>query len=80
MGSASEFEYPLRLAKDREILDLADYQALNDRATEVKRMLTAADSKAQNTDRRSLSAAKNFKHFWLFLAGLRTGSYSPAHE
>ncbi|MBL8234600.1 MAG: four helix bundle protein, partial [Bryobacterales bacterium] len=41
MGSASEVEYHLLLAKDLEILNPADYQDLNGRATEVKRMLTA---------------------------------------
>ncbi|MBL8227535.1 MAG: four helix bundle protein [Bryobacterales bacterium] len=41
MGSASEVEYHLLLAKDLKILNPADYQDLNGRATEVKRMLTA---------------------------------------
>ncbi|MBL8233490.1 MAG: four helix bundle protein, partial [Bryobacterales bacterium] len=69
MGSASEVEYHLLLAKDLEILNTADCQDLNGRATEVKRMLTALIQKL-NTDRWSLSAAKSFKYFSLSLAAL----------
>jgi four helix bundle protein len=41
MGSASETEYHLLLARDLKLLNSQDYEALNQRATELKRMLTA---------------------------------------
>jgi four helix bundle protein len=41
MGSASETEYHLLLATDLKLLNSQDYEALNQRATELKRMLTA---------------------------------------
>jgi four helix bundle protein len=41
MGSASELEYHLLLAKDLKLIKSTDYQELDLRATEVKRMLTA---------------------------------------
>src|SRR5207248_11079605 len=41
MGSASELEYHLLLAKDLKLIKSADYQELDQRATELKRMLTA---------------------------------------
>ena len=41
MGSASELEYHLLLAKDLKLIKSTDYQELDQRATEVKRMLTA---------------------------------------
>src|SRR3974390_3082462 len=41
MGSASELEYHLLLAKDLKLVKPADYQELDQRATELKRMLTA---------------------------------------
>jgi four helix bundle protein len=41
MGSASELEYHLLLAKDLKLIKIADYQDLDQRATELKRMLTA---------------------------------------
>jgi four helix bundle protein len=40
MGSASELEYHLLLAKDLTLLTTADHTALTDQTTEVKRMLT----------------------------------------
>jgi four helix bundle protein len=40
MGSASELEYHLLLAKDLNLLTAADHTTLTDQATEVKRMLT----------------------------------------
>ena len=40
MGSASELEYHLLLAKDLKLIKPADYEKLAPRATEVKRMLT----------------------------------------
>jgi len=40
MGSASELEYHLLLAKDLQLLTTADHTALTDQTTEVKRMLT----------------------------------------
>jgi four helix bundle protein len=40
MGSASELEYHLLLAKDLKLLTDADHTALTDQTAEVKRMLT----------------------------------------
>ncbi|MBV9400234.1 MAG: four helix bundle protein [Bryobacterales bacterium] len=40
LGSASETEYHLILARDLKILGAEDYQALADQTSEVKRMLT----------------------------------------
>ena len=40
MGSASELEYHLLLAKDLNLVTAADHTALTDQTTEVKRMLT----------------------------------------
>ncbi len=50
MGSASEVEYHLLLAKDLKLLTPADYDTLAPRATELKRMLTALIQKL-NADR-----------------------------
>jgi four helix bundle protein len=41
MGSASELEYHLLLAKDLELINAKDHEDLALRATELKRMLTA---------------------------------------
>ena len=41
MGSASEMEYHLLLARDLKLINSKDYEAMNQRATELKRMLTA---------------------------------------
>ena len=41
MGSASELEYHLLLAKDLKLIKLKDHVELSQRATELKRMLTA---------------------------------------
>ncbi|MCX7841177.1 MAG: four helix bundle protein, partial [Anaerolineae bacterium] len=41
MGSASELEYLLVLARDLEYLSNADYERLMNQVTEVKRMLTS---------------------------------------
>lgn len=41
LGSASELEYQLLLAKDLSYLDEASYQLLDSQAIEVKRMLTS---------------------------------------
>ena len=41
MGSASELEYHLLLAKDLKLIQLKDHTELSQRATELKRMLTA---------------------------------------
>jgi four helix bundle protein len=40
MGSASELEYHLLLARDLQLLNAKDYADLAQRTTEVKRMLT----------------------------------------
>ena len=50
MGSASELEYHLLLAKDLKLIKPADYEELAPRATELKRMLTALIQKL-NADR-----------------------------
>jgi four helix bundle protein len=41
MGSASELEYHLLLARDLELIQSAAHDELSERATELKRMLTA---------------------------------------
>ena len=41
VGSASEVEYHLLLARDLNLLALADYQRLSEEAVEVKRMLAS---------------------------------------
>jgi len=41
MGSASELEYHLLLARDLGYLETARYDPLNDQVTEVKRMLAS---------------------------------------
>ena len=41
MGSASELEYHLLLAKDLKLIKPKDHTELSQRATELKRMLTA---------------------------------------
>ena len=41
VGSASELEYPLLLARDLKWLEITEAQALADQTTEVKRMLAA---------------------------------------
>src|SRR5262249_39798967 len=41
MGSASELEYHLLLARDLGYLEATKYESLNNQVTEVKRMLTA---------------------------------------
>ena len=41
MGSASELEYHLLLARDLGYLETAKYEPLNDQVTEVKRMLAS---------------------------------------
>ena len=40
MGSASELEYHLLLARDLQLINPKDYSDLAQRTTEVKRMLT----------------------------------------
>jgi four helix bundle protein len=41
LGSASELEYHLLLARDLRILSAAAHESLDQRATEVKRMLAS---------------------------------------
>lgn len=50
MGSASELEYHLLLAKDLKLIKHKDHTELSQRATELKRMLTALLQKL-NADR-----------------------------
>ena len=50
MGSASELEYHLLLARDLRLIQPKDYDALDQRAIELKRMLTALLQKL-NADR-----------------------------
>ena len=50
MGSASELEYHLLLARDLKLFKPGDYEELAPRATELKRMLTALLQKL-NADR-----------------------------
>jgi four helix bundle protein len=46
LGSASELEYHLLLARDLEFVQSSEYECLDESATEIKRMLTA-DSEAE---------------------------------
>ena len=55
MGSASELEYHLLLAKDLKLIESKDHVELAALATEVKRMLTALLQKVK-ADRRKLIA------------------------
>jgi four helix bundle protein len=41
MGSASELEYELLLARDLKFVNISDFQQLEEQVTEVKRMLAA---------------------------------------
>jgi len=50
LGSASELEYHLLLARDLKLIQPKDYEQLDGRATELKRMLTALLQKL-NADR-----------------------------
>ena len=50
MGSASELEYHLLLARDLKLLKPGEYEELAPRTTELKRMLTALFQKL-NADR-----------------------------
>ena len=45
MGSASELEYHLLLARDLNLIKPNDHEELSQRATELKRMLTAPHQK-----------------------------------
>jgi four helix bundle protein len=50
IGSASELEYHLLLARDLNLLNISDYERLASDVTEVKRMLTSFIQKL-NADR-----------------------------
>jgi len=41
MGSSSELEYHLLLSRDLGFVNGTDYEGLNNRVVEIKRMLTA---------------------------------------
>ena len=41
MGSASELEYHILLARDLELISNSDYKPTNDEVTQIKRMLTS---------------------------------------
>jgi four helix bundle protein len=56
MGSASELEYHLLLAKDLEYLDVATHQPLHQAATRVKRMLASLINKVDEARERTRSA------------------------
>jgi four helix bundle protein len=55
MGSASELEYHLLLARDLKMIPLVDYEELSPRAIELKRMLTALMQRLR-TNRKKLIA------------------------
>jgi len=71
MGSASELEYHLLLAKDLK-LKPKDHAELSQRAAELKRMLTALLPKLK-ADRcfAESSRPQDFKYIWLYLAILK---------
>jgi len=56
MGSASELEYHLLLARDLALIPVVDYEEPAPRATELKRMLTALIQRLRS-NRRKLTAA-----------------------
>lgn len=47
MGSASELEYHVLLARDLHLLNIAEYEGLTQNITEVKRMLASFIRKLQ---------------------------------
>jgi four helix bundle protein len=49
-GSVRELEYRLLLAHDLELLDLPTYDRLEQRATEVERLLAISIDRLVNTD------------------------------
>ena len=51
LGSASELEYHLLLARDLNHLKMADYERLVDNTIEVKKMLAALIAKIKNARR-----------------------------
>lgn len=51
LGSASELEYHLLLARDLGFLSPAGYRQLNDNAVRVKQMLTRLIRKLKNNDK-----------------------------
>lgn len=71
MGSASELEYHLLLARDLKLIQPADYEKLAPRATELKRMLTGLMQKL-NADR-GKPGVQHFKYFWVGLGRLPPG-------
>jgi four helix bundle protein len=56
MGSASELEYHLLLAKDLEYLDSATHQSLHQCTTRVKRMLALLINKVDEARERARGA------------------------
>ncbi len=50
MGSASEAEYHLLLAKDLGFVAAGDYEGLDSRVTEIKRMLSALSRRLKSAD------------------------------
>jgi four helix bundle protein len=65
MGSASELEYHLLLARDLKLIQPKKYQELAPRANELKRMLTALLHKL-TAECRKLDP-QDFKYPWLVL-------------
>ncbi len=49
MGSASELEYHLLLARDLKLLNARDYEHLSQRTTEIKRMLSTFITKLRQS-------------------------------
>ena len=47
-GSANELEYPLLLAKDLQLLDLADFTDLEAKVLEIQRMLASFAAMAKS--------------------------------
>ena len=55
MGSASELEYHLLLARDLGYLDTRNYQKLSEQTGEVKRMLSTLITKVRPTNKKPSS-------------------------
>ena len=79
MGSASELQYFLLLARDLQLLPGGDYDRLAEKTREVKRMLAGFLEKLNvelKAERYTPQANQNFKYLWLSIAScLSTNNY-----
>ena len=59
IGSASELEYHLLLARDLELLGSADYQRLSEEVVDVKRMLASLICKLRADSEKPIALGRN---------------------